>query len=325
MTVFIIRRLLQSLFVVLVMTVLVFFGVMVIGNPADILISEDCIGDCYVRAVQFLGLDRPVYEQYFVFLMNAVQGDLGDSFQFGISALEVILERMPATLELAVSAMLITVVVGIPLGMWAGLRPESVSGRLIMGGSILGFSLPNFWVSIMLIVIFAVELGWLPASGRGETVAVLGLDFSFLTLDGLAHLVLPAVSLSLIFTSLVIRMTRSGTRETMFLDFVKFARAKGVSTARIIFVHVLKNILLPVVTVLGLELGGLIAFAVVTETVFAWPGMGKLLIDLIDNLDRPIVVGYLMLTVCIFSVINLAVDLLYAVIDPRVRLQEAKA
>ena len=319
MTVFVIRRLMQSVFVVFIMTVLVFFGVMVIGNPADILISEDCIGDCYERAVRVLGLNLPVYEQYFIFLKNALQGDLGNSFQYGIPALQVILERMPATLELAIFAMLITIVVGVPLGMWAGLYPESISGRLIMGGSILGFSLPNFWISIMFIVVFAVELGWVPASGRGETVEVLGLHFSFLTLNGLSHLILPAVSLSLVFTSLVIRMTRAGTCEIMLLDYIKFARAKGLTTPRIIFVHVLKNILLPIITVLGLELGGLIAFAVVTETVYAWPGMGKLLIDSIDNLDRPIVVGYLMITVFIFIVINLVVDLLYSVIDPRVR------
>jgi len=309
----------QSVFVVFIMTVLVFFGVMVIGNPADILISEDCIGDCYERAVRVLGLNLPVYEQYFIFLKNALQGDLGNSFQYGIPALQVILERMPATLELAIFAMLITIVVGVPLGMWAGLYPESISGRLIMGGSILGFSLPNFWISIMFIVVFAVELGWVPASGRGETVEVLGLHFSFLTLNGLSHLILPAVSLSLVFTSLVIRMTRAGTCEIMLLDYIKFARAKGLTTPRIIFVHVLKNILLPIITVLGLELGGLIAFAVVTETVYAWPGMGKLLIDSIDNLDRPIVVGYLMITVFVFIVINLVVDLLYSVIDPRVR------
>ena len=319
MTVFVIRRLMQSVFVVFIMTVLVFFGVMVIGNPADILISEDCIGDCYERAVRVLGLNLPVYEQYFIFLKNALQGDLGNSFQYGIPALQVILERMPATLELAIFAMLITIVVGVPLGMWAGLYPESISGRLIMGGSILGFSLPNFWISIMFIVVFAVELGWVPASGRGETVEVLGLHFSFLTLNGLSHLILPAVSLSLVFTSLVIRMTRAGTCEIMLLDYIKFARAKGLTTPRIIFVHVLKNILLPIITVLGLELGGLIAFAVVTETVYAWPGMGKLLIDSIDNLDRPIVVGYLMITVFVFIVINLVVDLLYSVIDPRVR------
>jgi peptide/nickel transport system permease protein len=324
-TVFIIRRLLQAVFVVVLMTVIVFFGIMVIGNPADILISEDCVGECYVQAVRFLGLDRPIYEQYFVFVKNVLQGDLGNSFKYGISALDVILERMPATLELAFFAMFITVVVGIPLGMWAGLRPESFSGRMIMGGSILGFSLPNFWVGIMLILFFAVDLGWLPASGRGDTVDVLGLDFSFLTLDGLAHLTLPAVALSLFFTALVIRLTRAGMRETLLLDYVKFAHAKGLSRARVMFVHVLKNILLPVVTVLGLELGGLIAFAVVTETIFAWPGMGKLLIDSIDNLDRPVVVGYLMITVFMFIIINLVVDLLYSVIDPRVRLHGIKA
>ena len=324
MTVFIIRRLLQAVLVVIIMTLLVFFGVMVIGNPADILISEDCLGECYERAVEYLGLNLPLYEQYFVFVKNALQGDLGTSFKYGVSALQVIVERMPATFELAISAMTITIFVGIPLGMWAGLRPESLSGKVIMGGSILGFSLPSFWVGLMLILLFAVELGWLPASGRGETVDVLGIRFSFLTADGLQHLMLPAFNLSLFFTALVIRLTRAGVRETLFVDFIKFARAKGLQVRRVIFVHVLKNILIPVVTVLGLEFGGLLAFAVVTETIFAWPGMGKLLIDSIDNLDRPVVVAYLMIIVSLFIVINLAVDVVYSVLDPRVRLQRVQ-
>ena len=324
MTVFIIRRLLQAVLVVIIMTLLVFIGVMVVGNPADILISEDCLGECYTRAVEYLGLNLPLYEQYFVFLKNALQGDLGTSFKYGVSALVVIVERMPATFELALSAMTITIFVGIPLGMWAGLRPDSLSGRIIMGGSILGFSLPSFWVGLMLILLFSVELGWLPASGRGETVDVLGLRFSFLTADGLSHLVLPAFNLSLFFTALVIRLTRAGVRETLFVDFIKFALAKGLHVRRVIFVHVLKNILIPVVTVLGLEFGGLIAFAVVTETIFAWPGMGKLLIDSIDNLDRPVVVAYLMIIVSLFIVINLAVDIVYSMLDPRVRLQRAQ-
>ena len=322
MTVFIIRRLLQAVLVVIIMTLLVFFGVMVVGNPADILISEDCLGECYERAVEYLGLNLPLYEQYFVFLKNALQGDLGTSFKYGVSALVVIVERMPATFELALSAMTITIFVGIPLGMWAGFKPDSLSGQIIMGGSILGFSLPSFWVGLMLIIVFSVQLGWLPTTGRGDTVDVFGVAFSFLTLDGLSHLVLPAVNLSLFFTALIIRLTRSGMRETLLVDFVKFARAKGLTVRRVLFVHVLKNILIPVITVLGLELGGVIAFAVVTETIFAWPGMGKLLIDSIEVLDRPVVVGYLMIIVFVFIVINLLVDIVYSVLDPRVRIAD---
>jgi peptide/nickel transport system permease protein len=194
-----------------------------------------------------------------------------------------------------------------------------------MSGSILGFSLPTFWVGLMLIMIFAVMLGWLPASGRGQTVDLFGVPVSFLTPDGLAHILLPAFNLGLFKLSLTIRLTRAGTRENLQLDYVKFARAKGLSNARVIGVHVLKNILIPVVTVLGLELGNVIAFAVVTETIFAWPGMGKLIIDSIGVLDRPIIVAYLLITVTMFIVINFVVDILYSVLDPRVRLGDLKA
>ena len=322
MTVFIIRRMLQSTLIVFAMTVLVFFGVNVIGNPVDILINPDCDQQCFRDAVKALGLDLPIHEQYFKFLHNLLTGDLGRSFVLGVPAIQMIVQRMPATIELAACAMLMTVLVGVPLGMWAGLRPESLSGRIIMGSSILGFSLPSFWVGLMLIIVFSVQLGWLPTTGRGDTVDVFGVAFSFLTLDGLSHLVLPAVNLALFHISLMIRLTRAGMRETLLVDFVKFARAKGLSVRRVLFVHVLKNILIPVITVLGLELGGVIAFAVVTETIFAWPGMGKLLIDSIEVLDRPVVVGYLMIIVFVFIVINLLVDIVYSVLDPRVRIAD---
>jgi peptide/nickel transport system permease protein len=313
--VFIIRRVLQSLVVVLVMSLVVFVGVHLVGDPVHILISDDMTQaeiDAFIRR---LGLDRPVHEQYFHFLANAARGDLGNSFVHGEPALKLILQRMPATLELAFAAFTLAIVFGIPLGMYAGLRPESPASRAIMAGSILGFSLPTFWVGLMLIMVFAVILGWLPSTGRGD----------FMTWDGLRHLALPAFNLALFKMALVTRLARAGTREAALQDYVKFARAKGLSPSRVVLVHVLKNILVPVVTVLGLELGGLIAFSVVTETVFAWPGMGKLLIDSIQRLDRPVVVAYLVITVLMFVVINLVVDLLYSALDPRVRLKEAKA
>jgi peptide/nickel transport system permease protein len=313
--VFVIRRILQSLLVVLVMSLVVFVGVHLVGDPVHILISDDMTQAEIDRFVQKLGLDRPVHVQYLHFLANAARGDLGNSFVHGEPALKLILERMPATLELALAAFLLAIVVGIPLGMYAGLRPESPASRVIMAGSILGFSLPTFWVGLMLIMVFAVMLGWLPSTGRGE----------FLSWDGLRHLALPAINLALFKMALVTRLARAGTREAALQDYVRFARAKGLSPARVVRVHVLKNILIPVVTVLGLELGGLIAFSVVTETVFAWPGMGKLLIDSIQRLDRPVVVAYLVITVVMFVVINLVVDLLYAALDPRVRLSEARA
>jgi peptide/nickel transport system permease protein len=313
--VFVIRRILQSVVVVLVMSLVVFVGVHVVGDPVHILISDEMTQAEIDRFIQKLGLDRPLHEQYLHFLANAARGDLGNSFVHGEPALKLILDRMPATLELAFAAFLLAVVVGIPLGLYAGLKPESPASRAIMAGSILGFSLPTFWVGLMLIMVFAVMLGWLPSTGRGD----------FMTWDGLRHLALPAINLALFKMALVTRLARAGTREAALQDYVKFARAKGLSPARVVLVHVLKNILVPVVTVLGLELGGLIAFSVVTETVFAWPGMGKLLIDSIQRLDRPVIVAYLVITVLMFVVINLIVDLLYAALDPRVRLRELKA
>jgi peptide/nickel transport system permease protein len=220
-----------------------------------------------------------------------------------------------------VTAVLMSILIGIPLGLYAGLYPEGALARAIMAGSILGFSLPTFWVGLMLIMVFAVQLGWLPSTGRGQTAELFGIEWSFLTLDGLRHLLLPALNLSLFNISLVLRLTRAGVRETLPMDFVKFARAKGLTPSRVIFVHVLKNIMIPVVTVVGLELGSTIAFAVVTESVFAWPGMGKLIIDSINVLDRPVIVAYLMMIVLLFVTINLVVDLLYTVLDPRVRLE----
>jgi peptide/nickel transport system permease protein len=324
MFVYLIRRLLQSAVVLVVMSLLVFAGVYAIGNPVDIFISPDADQAEIVRTTQALGLDRPLWEQYLVFLKQAALGDLGRSFAFNTPAIQLILERMPATLELAVAALLIAVVFGLPLGLWAGLKPNSIAGKSIMAGSILGFSLPTFWVGLMLIMVFSVYLGWLPTSGRGPTQDLFGIPVSFLSREGLAHLVLPATNLALFKLALVIRLTRAGTREALVQDYVKFARAKGLSEARVVGVHVLKNILIPIVTVVGLEFGSLIAFAVVTETIFAWPGMGKLLIDSINVLDRPVVVAYLLVTVTVFVVINLVVDLAYSALDPRVRLTEVK-
>ena len=324
MSVFIIRRLLQSLVVVLVMSLLVFVGVNVVGDPVDMLVNPEADQAEIDRVIRDFGLDKSLPEQYGRFLLNALQGDLGKSFIFGTPALKLIIQRMPATLELAFAALFMAVLVGIPLGIYAGLKPESKLSRTIMAGSIVGFSRPTFWVGLMMIMVFAVMLGWLPSTGRGDTVLVNGIEVSFLTLDGLSHLLMPALNLSLFKMSLVIRLARAGTREVVHQDYMKFARAKGLSESRLILVHLLKNILIPVVTVLGLELGGLIAFSVVTETVFAWPGMGKLIIDSIHLLDRPVVVAYLMIIVLMFVTINLVVDILYSILDPRVRLQDLK-
>jgi peptide/nickel transport system permease protein len=325
MLVYIIRRSMQSVVVLFVMSLLVFVGVYAIGNPIDILINPQADQIDRERAIAALGLDKPLWEQYLVFLKGALTGNLGKSFVHATSALGLILERMPATMELAIAAMLIAVLLGLPLGLWAGLKPNGFAGRTIMAGSILGFSLPTFWVGLMLIMVFSVMLGWLPSNGRGPTTLLFGLvPVSFLSWEGLTHLVMPAVNLALFKLALLIRLTRAGTRESLMQDYVKFARAKGLTNGRVIGVHVLRNILIPIVTVIGLEFGSVIAFAIVTESVFAWPGMGKLLIDSINLLDRPVIVSYLLVIVTLFIMINLAVDVLYSALDPRVRLSEAK-
>lgn len=321
---FILRRLAQSILVLAVMSLLVFIGVYAIGNPIDMLISPDADQLERTRTIAAFGLDKPLWQQYFIFIQQALSGDLGRSFSFGTSALALILERLPATLELAISAIAMAIVLGIPLGLWAGLRPHGWTGKSIMAVSILGFSLPTFWVGLMLIMVFAVQLGWLPSGGRGETSLLFGVPVSFLTLDGLRHLLLPAFNLALFNIALVIRLTRAGAQEALLQDYVKFARAKGLRNSRIIGVHVLKNILIPIVTVIALQFGSIIAFAIVTESVFAWPGMGKLIIDSIRVLDRPVIVAYLMLIVALFIVINLIVDVVYSLLDPRVRLSDAK-
>ena len=317
------RRLMQSTGVLFVMSLLVFFGVYAIGNPVDILVNPNADQQDIARAIAELGLDQPLYLQYWHFLTSALSGDLGRSFSTGIPALELIFQRMPATLELAAASMAIAIVLGIPLGLYAGLRPDSKIAKGIMAGSILGFSLPTFWVGLMLIMVFSVWLGWLPPTGRGDTVELLGVQVSFLTLDGWSHLLLPATNLALFNLALLIRLTRAGTREVMVQDYIRFARAKGLSDSRIIGVHVLKNIMIPIVTIVGLEFGSVIAFAVVTESIFAWPGMGKLLIDSINQLDRPVIVAYVLLIVLMFVLINLMVDVLYSLLDPRIRLADA--
>jgi peptide/nickel transport system permease protein len=325
LTAYIIRRLMQSAAVVLAMSVIVFLGLNVIGDPVYLLIDPQADQAEIERTIRRLGLDQPIYIQYFNFITNALTGNLGTSFVHGTSALKLIVDRMPATLEIAIAATLMSIVLGIPLGLYAGLKPDSFVSKSVMATSILGFSLPTFWVGIMMIMVFAVMLGWLPSTGRGPTATFLGITSSLFTIDGLRHIAMPALNLALLKISLVIRLTRAGTREAIHQDYIKFARAKGISNSRIVGVHLLKNIMIPVVTVLGLEFGNLIAFSVVTETIFAWPGMGKLLIDSIQSLDRPVIVAYLIIIVMLFVIINLVVDILYSVLDPRVRIGEKSA
>src|SRR5262245_8689403 len=246
MLAFLFRRLGQGLAVVAVMATLVFVGVYALGNPIDILISPQADELEREQAIVRLGLDRPLWVQFAIFLKSALRGDLGTSFVHGVPAVDLILDRMPATLELAVVALVLSIGIGIPAGLFAGLAPRSLSGRAIMTGSILGFSVPNFWLGLMLILLFAVELKVLPAGGRGETRNVFGLEISLLTLDGLRHLILPALTLAIYKASLIARLAYAGTREAMLQEYVRFARAKGVSRRRIVGVHVLKSIMIPV-------------------------------------------------------------------------------
>jgi peptide/nickel transport system permease protein len=301
---------------------LVFGGLYLVGDPVEILVHPEADQIEKERARVALGLDKPVVEQYFIFLKGALTGNLGNSFVYARPALEIIFERMPATMELAVLAMLISVLLGIPLGLYAGLRPNSPFSRLIMTSSIVGFSLPTFWVGLLMILCFAVTLGWLPSTGRGPTTDVFGLQLSIFSWEGLKYALLPALNLALLKLALIIRLTRAQTREQSLLDYIKFARAKGLKSSRVVGVHLLKNILIPLVTVIGLELGSVIAYAIVTETIFAWPGMGKLVIDSIFQLDRPVVVAYLLVVVAMYIIINLVVDILYSLLDPRVRISE---
>lgn len=316
----IIRRLLQTVVVMLVMSALVFAGIYMVGDPVSMLASPEATEAQRTAIRVSLGLNQPLWKQYLIFMGQAVRGDFGNSFLTGEPAMRLILERMLATLELACVAMLLSVLIGVPLGIRAGLKPKAPASRVIMTGSVLGFSLQNFWVGLMLIMIFAVTLGWLPASGRGQTVSVAGLSLSVLTLDGWASLILPAATIALAKCAMIIRVTRAATRESLPQDYIKFARAKGLPEKRVLGVHLLKNILIPIVTVAGLEFGQVVEFAVVTETVFSWPGMGKLLIDSIINLDRPVVVAYLLLIVFFLVMLNLVVNIIYTVLDPRVRL-----
>jgi peptide/nickel transport system permease protein len=325
MTAYVLQRLIQSVLVLLAVSVVVFFAVYGIGDPIELLVSPQASAADRAALIQRLGLDLPVWQQYLTFMANALQGDLGRSFVHGVPAVQLILARLPATFELVLLAMTLALALGIPLGLMAGLNPDSRRARIVMAGTVLGFSLPSFWKGMMLILLFAVLLGWLPTAGRGETVSVLGFQTSLLTLDGLQHIALPALNLAIPNLALIVRLVAAGTAETMTQDYVKYARAKGVRPRRIVNRHVLRNILIPVVTVVGVEFGSLVAFSTITETVFAWPGMGKLLIDSVYQLDRPVVVAYVLLATLLFVTVNFLVDVLYAALDPRVKLAGEQA
>ncbi len=269
---------------------------------------------------EVMGLDQPMLVQYRRYVGSVLQGNLGTSWRQAVPVLELILQRLPATLELAIFGMILSLLLGIVSGVLAAVRPKSLLSRSTMAVSILGISIPPFWLGIMLILTFSVSLGILPSSGRGEVATLLGVEFGFLTWDGLRHLILPALSMSVFTSAVIMRLQRATLREELTSDYVRFARAKGISERRVVLAHAFRNSLIPVTTYSGLHFVGTIGFAVITETIFAWPGLGKLLIDSINVDDRPVVIGYLLIMAALFSVVNLLTDLTYAVLDPRIRV-----
>ncbi len=315
------QRIAQAVVVIFAMSIIVFVGVFAIGNPIDVMIDPAATAAMRDELIRRYGLDLPLWQQYFLFLKNVARGDLGTSMVYNVPVVSLVFSRLPATLDLVLVSVSIAALVGIPAGVWAGYRPGSASAKVIMALSVLGFSVPTFWIGMLLIMGFAVHLGWLPSGGRGQVGTIFGIPTSLATANGWSHVILPALNLSLFKMGLMIRLARAGMVEAMRTDYVKFARAQGLTEREIVVRHVLRNIMIPIVTVFGLELGSTLAFAVVTESVFNWPGVGKLIIDSILQLDRPVMVAYLVMVVTLFVIINLTVDLIYARLDPRVRLK----
>ena len=323
MIAFILRRLIQSVIVMIAVAFISFLLFQYVGDPVSFLLGQDATPE-EVRSMRAaLGLDQPFFVQFWHFLGNAVQGDFGMSLRQAAKVSGLIAERFPATLELALVAAVLALVVGIPMGVYTALRRGSFMSQVFMAISLLGVSLPTFLIGILLILVFAVGLGWFPSFGRGDTVQLGWWSTGLLTLDGWHHIVLPAITLAIFQLTLIMRLVRAEMLEVLRTDYIKFARARGLSNRAIHFGHALKNTLVPVMTITGLQLGGLIAFAIITESVFQWPGMGLLFIQAVTFADIPVMAAYLCLVALIFVVINLVVDLLYFVVDPRLRVGKA--
>lgn len=321
---FIIRRLLQAVGVMLTVALLAFILFQYVGDPVMIMLGQEGTPAEREQLRQDLGLNDPIIVQFYHFLANAVQGDFGLSLRQGQKVSVLLSDRLPATLELSIAAALIALVVGVPLGVYTALKRNGKLSQAFLAFSLLGVSLPTFLIGILLILVFSVQLGWLPSYGRGETVKLGWWTTGLLTASGWKHLILPAITLSLFQVALVLRLVRSEMLEVLRADYIKFARARGLTKRAIHFGHALKNTLVPVITIMGLQLGGIIAFAIVTETVFQWPGMGLLFIQAVQFADIPVMAAYLVMVSLIFVTINFAVDLLYATIDPRLRLDRAR-
>jgi peptide/nickel transport system permease protein len=321
MLAFIVQRLLQAVVVMASVAFIAFLLFQYVGDPVVFLLGQDATAEQIRQMRADLGLDQPFFVQYLHFLFNAVQGEFGLSLRQGTKVSTLIVERFPATLELALAAALLALVIGIPMGVYAALRRGTFLSQLFMTVSLLGVSLPTFLIGILLILVFAVMLGWLPSFGRGEVVKIGTWTTGLLTAKGWQHIILPAVTLAVFQLTLIMRLVRAEMLEVLRTDYIKFARARGLSNRAIHFGHALKNTLVPVMTITGLQLGGLIAFAIITETVFQWPGMGLLFIQAVQFADVPVMAAYLCLIALIFVLINLAVDLLYFAVDPRLRIE----
>jgi peptide/nickel transport system permease protein len=324
MLAFILRRLLQAVIVMVVVAFIAFLLFQYVGDPVVFLLGQDARPEQIRQLRADLGLDQPFFIQFWHFLVNAAQGEFGLSLRQGAKVSRLIGERFPATLELSLVAAVLALAIGIPMGVYAALRRNSALSHLFMVVSLLGVSLPTFLIGILLILVFAVLLGWFPSFGRGETVQLGWWSTGLLSRDGWMHIVLPSVTLAIFQLTLIMRLVRAEMLEVLRTDYIKFARARGLPERSIHFGHALKNTLVPVMTITGLQLGGLIAFAIITETVFQWPGMGLLFIQAVTFADIPIMAAYLCLIALIFVVINLVVDLLYLAVDPRLRLSSAK-
>jgi len=325
MLAFIIRRLLQAVLVMLAVALVAFLLFQYVGDPVSQMLGQDATPEDRARLRNELGLDQPFYVQFGTFVGNAIQGDFGISLRQGRAVSTLIEERLPATLELAFMAAFIAIAAGIPAGVYTALRRNSWLSQVLLAGSLVGISLPTFLIGILLILVFAVQLGWLPSYGRGEVVKVGWWSSGLLTSTGWRHLILPSITLALFQLALIMRLVRSEMLEVLRTDYIKFARARGLTDRAVNFGHALKNTLVPVITITGLQLGGIIAFAIVTETVFQWPGMGLLFIQSVQFADIPVMAAYLCLIALVFVLINLIVDLLYFAVDPRLRIDRAAA
>lgn len=325
MLAFILRRLGQAVIVMLTVAFIAFMLFQYVGDPVNNILGQDATPEQRQQLRVDLGLDQPFPVQFVRFVGHAAQGEFGLSLRQGRKVSTLIVERLPATVELSTTAALMALLLGLPMGVYAALRRNGFWAQVMMTVSLIGVSLPTFLIGILLILVFAVTLKWLPSYGRGEVVMLGSWSTGLLTIDGLKHLILPAVTLAVFQLALIMRLVRSEMLEVLRADYIKFARARGLPNRAVHFGHALKNTLIPVITITGLQLGGLIAFAIITETVFQWPGMGLLFIQAVTFADIPVMAAYLCLIALIFVVINLAVDVLYFVVDPRLRVERSAA